>query len=297
MRPGPEWLAELQARFGSVLRTPLDRATGTLTARVALYDAHVVESVRGPSARGTERLAVYNRQYWFRLFDVLQNAFPLTARLLGYWSFNDYAARFLLARPPGGWNIDDVPGGFDDFFAEALECGDSSRRAALVESARVDAAWRSVFAAERTPAYRPSDADASRLLDARLVLGPWVRIVEEHRPLVDVRRALGSPSASGLVDLPPLLPRPRWWAIAAVDDGIAAIPLEPREAELLGLLGERTVRDALSHLERACAVEERALLPEKTRAWLARSVLSGFWSAARFETPQPEPRAGLVNRK
>lgn len=283
-RPAPAWLATFQARFGSVIRAPLDRASGTLTAQTRTYDAGLVASVNGPSTRGPERLAVYNRQYWFRLFDVLHSAFPLTARLIGYWSFNDYAARFLLARPPRGWNIDQVPTGFEAFFADALECPDASKRAAFVESVTIDAAWRNAFAAERTPAYRPSDADASRLLDGCLVPSPSIRIVAEHRPLVDLRKALGVGSPAGSIDLPPPLPCSRWWAIAGTDDGIAPIPLEPREAELLTLLGQRPVRDALAHLERGCSAEERALLPEKTRTWLARSVLRGFWSAARFES-------------
>lgn len=100
-RDVPEWLAELQARFGSVLRTPLDRSTGTLSATPETYDPILVAQVSDP--RG---LAIYNRQVWFRLFEVLQSAFPLTARLLGLWQFNFYASRFLEGNPPHTWNID-----------------------------------------------------------------------------------------------------------------------------------------------------------------------------------------------
>lgn len=282
-REAPAWLGELQALFGAAIRTPLERASGTLTARPSAYDPHFVELLGGPSAKGAERLAVYNRQYWFRLFDALQTAFPLTARLVGYWSFNDTAARFLLARPPRGWSIDEVPLGFEAFFAEAIECADVNRRQALVESARIDAAWRAAFAAEKAPAFRPSDADASRLLDGQLVPSEAVRIVEEHRSLVELRRGLARHAGSGPLALPPLLPLPRWWAIVGVGDGIAPMPLEQREAELLNLLGQHPVRRALACLEQACPPEERAGLPEKTRAWLARSVAAGFWRAVRFE--------------
>lgn len=282
-RAAPAWLADLQARFGAVIRTSLDRSSGTLTAQPRAYDSKIVESVQGRSVNGAGRLAVYNRQYWFRLFDILQSAFPLTARLLGYWTFNDYAARFVSARPPRGWNIDDIPSGFDAFFADAFECADASRREALIESARIDMAWREAFAAPRTPAFRPSDDDASRLLEAHLVPSPSVRIVEEHRPLVDLRRALSREPGAASIELPPLLPRSRWWAIVGTGDGVAAMPLEPREAELLLLLGQRSVRVALSHLEHACSGEERAQLPERARVWLARSVACGFWSDVRFE--------------
>ena len=282
-REAPAWLGELQARFGAAIRTPLERASGTLIAPLSAYDPRLVQALGGASARAAERLAVYNRQYWFRLFDALQNAFPLTARLFGYWSFNDYAARFLLARPPRGWNIDEVPTGFDAFLADVLECEDPSRRRGLIESARIDAAWRAVFAAEKVPAFRPSDADASRLLDAQLVPSEAVRFVEEHRPLVDLRRVLAREPSTGALELPSPLLHSRWWAIAGAGDGVALLPLETREAQLLTLLGRLSVRSALALLEQACTPEERAHLPERTRAWLARSVAAGFWSAVRFE--------------
>ncbi|RYE86013.1 MAG: DUF2063 domain-containing protein, partial [Myxococcales bacterium] len=112
-RPGPGWLGEFQARFGTVLRTPLDRATGTLRAAVTAYDADLCRETQdawwGP-ASGC--LAVYNRQYWFRLFTVLQQALPLTTALVGPWAFNELAADFLLAHPPASWDIDLVPDGF-----------------------------------------------------------------------------------------------------------------------------------------------------------------------------------------
>jgi hypothetical protein len=282
-RSAPAWLADFQARFGAVIRTPLDRSRGTLSAQPLAYDSRIVESAHGRSDGGAGRLAVYNRQYWFRLFDILQSAFPLTARLLGYWSFNDYAARFVSVRAPRGWNIDDIPSGFDVFFDDVLECTDASRRKALVESARIDMAWREAFAAPSTPPFRPSDVDASRLLDAHLLPSPSVRIVEEHWPLVDLRRALPREPGTVSIELPPLLRRSRWWAIVGTGDGVAAMPLEPREAELLVLLGQRSVRAALSQLEHACSDEERARLPERARVWLARSVACSFWSGARFE--------------
>ncbi|HXX68303.1 MAG TPA: DNA-binding domain-containing protein [Polyangiaceae bacterium] len=281
-REAPAWLGELQARFAAAIRTPLERASGTLTAPLSAYDPRLVQALGGAAAKAPQRLAVYNRQYWFRLFDALQTAFPLTARLLGYWSFNDYAGRFLLTHPPRGWNIDEVPSGFDAFFADALQCEDPGRRRALIESARIDAAWRAVFAAEKTPVFRPSDADAARLLDAQLVPSDAVRFVEEHGPLVELRRLLAREPSTGALALPSPLPHSRWWAIAGVGDGVATLPLEAREAELLTLLGRLSIRSALARLEQACTLEERAHLPQRTRAWLARSVAAGFWSAVSF---------------
>jgi len=281
-REGPAWLSDFQARFGDVIRTPLDRSTGTLVAATAAYDARMLDDARkGPAANGADRLAVYNRQYWFRLFGVLQGAFPLTSRLVGFWAFNEHAARHLLSRRPRGWDIDRVADGFEAFLEATLDHERPSERLALVEAARIDAAWRDVFRAPPTSPFRPSAADAPRLLDARLTPSPAWRMVMEHRPLLDLRKELLHDASESIVELPPLLPRARWWSIVRRDDGILQTPVEPREAELLGYLGETSVREALARLERACSPEERALLPARARAWLARSVEADFWTGLR----------------
>ncbi len=278
-RGAPAWLAEFQASFGDVIRTPLDGASGTLTAKPSAYDSRVVGDARDASnATGSERLAVYNRQYWFRLFDVLQGAFPLTSRLTGYWLFNQCASRFLLANPPRGWEIDRAPDGFEAFFEGTLEWPDASARQAWTESVRIDAAWRDVFRAPRMPPLRPSQADASRLLESRLAPSPAVRVIRESFPLLELRKkTIGDPSAAR-VDIPPALAHPRAWALVRNDEGILQISLEPREAELYALLREFSVRDALARLEHTCSAEERVLLPAKTRAWLARSLEREFWT-------------------
>jgi hypothetical protein len=279
----PAWLEELEARFGSVIRTPLDRATGTLAATPTLYDTQVLGEARdGPKASGADRLAVYNRQYWFRLFEVLQAAFPLTTRLLGHWSFNDYAARFLVANPPHGWDLDRAPDGFETFLSASLDDSEGAKREALIESARIDAAWRGVFSAPRVTPYKPSASDAARLLDARLTPSPAVALVEEHWPLLELRKTLRDDTSETPVALPTRLPHSRWWALVRRDEGMGQLPLASREAELFTLLSSHTVADALGLLEQACTDEERAALPAKTQAWLARSVELDFWVGAEW---------------
>ncbi len=261
----PAWLADFQARFGEVIRTPLDRATGTLTATPDSYDPRIAQD------SGAEKLAVYNRQIWFRFFDVMQSAFPLTMRLLGAWTFNDHAAKFLLANPPRGWDIDRVPDGFEKVFAD-------DPRLERVEASRIDAAWREVFRAPEVTVFHPSAEDAASLLDSRLALSPAVAFVEEHFALIDLRKKILREPGETRVDAPPRFSPSKWWAIVRRDEGTLQVPLEAREAELLASLQTRTVRDALGVLEDSCSMEERATLPAKTRAWLARSVTLEFFS-------------------
>lgn len=292
----PAWLEAFQARFTSVLRAPLDRSTGTLTPRPEAYAKAAIDDVLdGPRATAPERLAVYNRQVWCRVFDALQDAFPLTARLFGPWWFNAWAARFVSANPPRGWDLDGVGDGFvawlEDDLARPASDADVPEGLAridarlaprtLVEAARIDDAFRTIFRAPAVDAWRPSADDAARLLDAVLVASPAFVIVEEHAPLLELRRRVLADRSERRAPPPPPFASPRVAALARAGESTLEIPLEPREADLLRLLREHSVRDAVGLLEAACPPNERAALPAKTQAWLARGVARGVWVGMR----------------
>lgn len=277
-RPAPDWLAALQDRFGVAIRTPLDRSTGTLRAVPEAYPPEALDDLRdGPNAPASARLAVYNRQYWFRLFTVMQTAFPVTTALLGAWAFNAHASRFLLAHPPHSWDLDRAPDGFEDFVVEGFE-GDLPVEA-LGEAARLDAAWRALFRAPAAAPFRLRPEEAARLLEGRLVPSPGVALFFERWPLVALRRAQEGVRGGARVDLPPPHPRPQGWALVREPTGIRQLPLEALEGELLALLREHSVGEALGVLEARCASAERTTLPERARRWLARGVSLGIWCA------------------
>ncbi|MFO0566326.1 MAG: putative DNA-binding domain-containing protein [Polyangiaceae bacterium] len=280
----PEWLADFQERFGSVITTPLDRTSGTLTARTDRYDP-AVGALPGPRAPAEHRLAVYNRQYWFRLFEVLQFSFPLTTRLIGHWKYNALAASFLSANTPKSWDIDRVADGFEGFVARVRpgpELGIDSD--AVVEAAYIDAAHRRVFRAPAVLAFRPGARDAEQLLTARLVPSPAMAILHESWPLLELRRTLGATEGEAPLALPPRLAEPRHFALLRHPEGFVTFPLEAREAELFELLLRGRLADALAELEARCSEAERGSLPERAQRWLARSVELGFWIG--LETPQ-----------
>ena len=57
----PDWLAHFQAGFGAILREPLDRETGTLSARVDRYAPETVREIRdAANASAAARLAAHN---------------------------------------------------------------------------------------------------------------------------------------------------------------------------------------------------------------------------------------------
>ncbi len=271
-----------------MLRTPLDSSSGTFRARHDAYDPELVNAVSpGPRGSARERLAVYQRQYWFRLFTVLQGAYPLTSRLLGLFRFNEHAVRFLTEHPPQGWDLDQVADGFDAFLARELAGSETVAplppaaplaTEALLEASRIDAAFHRVFRAPEARPYQPSAADAAHLLDGRLLLSPAAALLVEHWPLCATRAGALEKSGESALELPPRLDEPLHFVLRRRDLALWLSPLEAREAELLDLLTRYPVGEALALLEEGCATdEERSALPARARRWLARSVELGLW--------------------
>jgi Putative DNA-binding domain len=291
----PSWLVELQQRFGALLRTPLDRSTGALRAETSAYEAELLAAARPTSTLSSaERLATYHRQYWFRLFTVLQRQYPLTARLVGYWRFNEFAARHLVDHPPRGFDIDAVGHGFAETLARLLPEGGrveskASRQvdvAAVLEAARIDAAFHLVARAPLLEPFRPTAEDAPRLASSRFVLSPGVALLSEHWPLSERRLGLVEPKGDDAVELSEPLRDARHWLLARHQTklGLEAslklglLALEPAEAKLLRLLQQHPLEQALGLLEAAASDAERVQLPARAQAWLARSVQLGVWS-------------------
>jgi hypothetical protein len=59
---------------------------------------------------------------------------------------------------------------------------------------------------------------------------------------------------------------------------VAELALEPLEARLHQLVTTQTLGSALTTLENEAPAEERADLPHKTQAWLAKAMRAGAFS-------------------
>jgi hypothetical protein len=275
-------LAELQRRFGEVLRTPLDAASGTLRAQTARYDSPLVAAVQGDAR---ERLAVYNRQYWFRLLTVMQTSWPLTARLLGMFHFNLHAQQYLLQHPPAHYDLHAITLGFERYLKGNLS-GEAVYRGArdvpvptaiLLEATAVDAAFARVFHAPAEPRFDPRKHAPSELVQRKLIRSAAYTCVEERWPLVALRIALREDSAESALALPSPLPAAQTWAFFRDAQGVTHLRLAPLQARLYALLEHYPLGEALAHLEAETASTTRALLPEHTQAWIAQGVANGFW--------------------
>jgi hypothetical protein len=275
------WLADLQQRFGELLRTPLDASSGTLRAQTERYDSPLVAAIQS-GAR--ERLAVYNRQYWFRLLTVMQTSWPLSARLLGMFHFNLHAQRFLLQHPPAHYDLGFVTLGFAAYLAANVgeQIGLGPRyaplpRAVLLEAATLDAAFAHVFNAPAQPRFDPRQHAPRELVQRRLVSSAAYARVTEHWPLAELRLALRDRSDEQAAPVPPPLSAARHWALFRNAEGVAQLELAPLQARLFELLDSHPLGEALAQLEAEADIEAREHLPARTQAWIAQGVANHFW--------------------
>jgi len=269
-----------------MVRTPLERRTGTLRATPEAYDAALkAAALPGLALSAEARLAIYNRQYWARLFTLFHSAFPLTTRLLSHFTFNDYVSRFLLAHPPRSWDIDSAVRGFEDFLEGAASPAslpsDAKNtpldRSALLQAVRIDAAFHRVWRAPPVEPFRPGAEHAGRLLTSRLQRSPAAAVLEEAWPLCELRRTLAGDARESAVALPAKLSEPQFWLLLRLPAKLAQLALEPLEARLLTLLETLPVGEALAALEQACPAARLPQLPRDAQRWLACSVENGFW--------------------
>lgn len=286
-RQPPSWLSDFQRAFGAVIQTPLDRSTGTLRAQTEPYDLSLGVT-DGPHATARDRLAVYHRQYWFRLFGVLHLSYPLTARLLGFWHFNEFAAAFLVSHPPASWDISRAGDGFAPFLQATLE-GRQVRVGSPVRyvdgeivcaAVELDEAFRAAFSAPVEPSFRPGPDDLARLPSSRLRPSQCALLIEEHWPLARLRQ--DALTRGDEAEILPPLPHdaPVFWAVFRARGAVSQARLRPLEARLWQLLREEPVARALGMLEASCDPQEREALPAITQTFLARSVELSFWTAA-----------------
>ena len=280
------WLEAWQTDFSQMLRTPLDTRTGTLRAQPHAYpEALVASTLPGPLDAPAERLAVYNRQYWFRLLTVLHSELLLTARLFGLWHFNQYALRFLQKHPPRHYELRRIADGFEAFLAEAIQSESlqleptrpALPRAALLQAAKLDLSFARVFCAPPVPRLDLTHRAPAELLQLRFKPSAAYARFTESWPLVKLRRDCVEERADTALPLPAAHKQPRHWLLFRNDQGVVNAPIISAQSRLYELLEQLPLGAALAQLEQEAPPALQEALPELTRRWLEQAVEHGYF--------------------
>ncbi|MBC7530401.1 MAG: putative DNA-binding domain-containing protein [Oligoflexus sp.] len=282
-----DFLERFQKNFGDAIRTPLSVSTGKLKVQdlgIQSQGLRIQESEHGPAS---SRLSVYNQQYWFRLFNVMQDQAPLTSRLLGLWQFNQLVQEFLIAEPPAHYDLSELSRGFQRFLqnlapTDLAKLGHKKLAVSTVgEAFTIDQAFTQVFYAAPQKLWRPNSDEAARLPHLQLVASKALALFEEGLALLPLRLEIlnGLHPGEGAVSPGPALPTPQYWALFRSQGAVTAKPLPEPQYRLYQFLTAYPLEEAMDRMGR----EYLPLLPdldEKVMIWLSQSLDDGFWIGA-----------------
>jgi hypothetical protein len=178
-RAGAAALRDVQHRFAAVVMRPL---TDDWMTQPVWIDGRPTEEVAGefikPNDRLTslERLEIYNRQYWFRLIDVMYEDYPGLGAILGDRRFHAFCKGYLLAHPSRSGLLRNLGRHLETFVAANPDLTAPQTDMAL-DMVRFE--WAQVEAfdgAEKRP-LKPPDMEGRDPSVTRLALQPYLTLL------------------------------------------------------------------------------------------------------------------------
>jgi hypothetical protein len=169
-------LADIQARFYALVTAPEGVAQGLATAGLAAADLEAI--VKGDGRLGAvARLDVYANMYFYRLLDVLRDAYPRLCAAVGDPTFHNLVTDYLVACPPAHPSIAFAGERLPSFLAGHPL---AAERPWLVPLAVVDRTYVELFDG---PDAEPLTLDQLRALPPAELATSSLRLVPCHRVL------------------------------------------------------------------------------------------------------------------
>jgi hypothetical protein len=183
----PTDLQDFQRRVARAVMAPLT-SRWTMARRgpggVAMADeaAALVKPNRWLSSY--ERLEIYNRQYWFRVLDSLEEDYPGLLAVLGRRRFGALARAYLAECPSRSFTLRNLGSRLPSWLGEHPEYLEPRRQLAL-DMARLEWAHMESFDEAAWPVLGPEDL-AGLAEDTRLLPQPHLRVLDLAYPVDDL---------------------------------------------------------------------------------------------------------------
>jgi len=259
----PPWWAEIQRQWVAGVCAPLD-ADGGFAATPDAWAA-LRSHLRAPAGPGVDaRAAVYQTQYWARLFAAVHLALPTLTRAVGAAAVNGLTMRALTAAPPDDL-LDDVP---EQVIALALrELATSDATQLPSQALQLDRARRVALRGPRTAPWRMTDAERARLGQGVVRLAPTLSVV----------RADWDFDASP----PRRLDATRHYAIVHTHNGVTLREVDPLFARLLAASRDAPFDAAAGRVRTGLSPALRDAFDTRIDSYIADAAASGYWCGLR----------------
>ncbi|HZD51307.1 MAG TPA: DNA-binding domain-containing protein [Silvibacterium sp.] len=190
-------LLELQRRVAAAIMHPITRnETMPRRRRDGVLNANEAEEFIKPNDRLTsfERLEIYNRQYWFRLYSSFEEDFPGLKAILGATKFEKLMRDYLTECPSESFSLRNLGARLESWLMGHPEYLEPRKQLAL-DMVRLEWAHIEAFDAGENPLLDPDDL-AGINEDSQLRLQPYLRVLELNYPVEDLLIELRSESGS-----------------------------------------------------------------------------------------------------
>ena len=286
-----------QRMMGAAVTRPLTSADGLQSKWIdgRPMDKVAAEFVK-PNDRMSsfERLELYNRMYWFRLFDAIQDDCPGLRAALGERAFWRLAQAYLEARPSRSFTLRNLCSRLVDFIVDHPRLT-APRTALAVEVARFEWAQTVAFDGEALPVVSASDFGKRPASRIRMGLQPYVTLLDLKHPIdtfvISVKRRQvmrseasntpGSSAPAPRAARKPSIPRRSrtFVAVHRHNNRLFYKRLDPAAYRIL---------DSLSRgqsLERAVAAAGPKVKPAQVRKWFTTWMALGWFCSAGNKRP------------
>ncbi len=185
-------LLALQRRMARAVMTPLtpSERMRNLSPRGRSMRAEAASFIK-PNDRLTsfERLEIYNRQYWFRIFSALAEDFPGLRAVLGDRSFDALSKAYLRDCPSTSFTLRNLGGKLEGWLRKHPRYG-GTRQKLAIDMVRLEWADIEAFDGVSVPALKTEDLAGANPATLRLRLQPYVQLLDLRYPVDDLLLAV-----------------------------------------------------------------------------------------------------------
>ena len=198
----PKNLKQLQHLAAAAIRQPLEESADGYRTRPFWYDGKqamnkVAETFIKPNDRLTslERLEIYNKQYWFRLLDILYDDYLGLRAILGDARFHEMSKAYLETYPSKSFTLRNLGSRLEQFLTEQPQWG-GSRQKMLLDMARFEWAQTVAFDGPANEPLSPDVLASANPAKLKLSLQPYLTLLEMSHPLDDFIMAVKRQNAA-----------------------------------------------------------------------------------------------------
>ncbi|HEX3438402.1 MAG TPA: putative DNA-binding domain-containing protein [Pseudacidobacterium sp.] len=190
-------LLDLQRRVAAAIMHPLTQQESMPRRRrdgasnIAEAEAFIKPNDRLSSF---ERLEIYNRQYWFRLYSSFEEDFPGLAAIIGRKKFDRLMRDYLTECPSRSFTLRNLGSQLESWLLAHPEYAEP-RAALAVDMVRIE--WAHIEAFDSPTESLPDARDLGALDENSILrLQPYLRLIELRYPVDDLIIELRSESGS-----------------------------------------------------------------------------------------------------